>query len=508
MTRSPVVVVGAGPAGLAAAISLARAGVEVLLLERRASGSTLPRATVLSLGSMELLRSWGLEDRINAGADDVDMTMLAMPSAGCADQGDVIDVGYPTRSQSAMLSPSQAVCVAQDHLETELLEHLAGYSTITIERGCEVLEVTLAGGPVLVTVRDATGHTRMIAADYVIGADGARSVVRASAGIILRGPDDLHQGVRVEFHAPLWEVLAEHRHLIYAITDPAASGVLLPAGRGDRWIFALPYGGNDTASIGRPTTAAVVQRLLTATGLSGREVRITRFDTFSAGAQLADQFSRDRLFLVGDAAHRVTPRGGTGLNIALADGYNLGWKLAWVLKGWAPTSLLASYESERRPIARHNVARSADPAGASRPAASETHVDLGGRISHRWVAPRRSTLDLLGEGLTLLGNDAALGSVATTRSGSTAPLDTVPLDALTAQSLGLGSRGAVLVRPDGLPLAAWSTPPTAELVADAAAAFLAGPPRQPTDHVHPAAHSTSARRAVHSATLTGHISIG
>lgn len=495
MSRSPVVVVGAGPAGLATAITLARAGVEVLLVERRASGSPLPRATVLSLRSMELLRSWGLEDRIHAGADDVDMTMLAMPSAVCADQGEVIDVGYPTRAQSAMLSPTRAVCVAQDHLESELLELLSGYSTITIERGCEVFEVVVADGSVLVTVRDAAGRVRMIEADYVVGADGARSVVRASAGIVLEGPDDLHLGVRVEFHAPLWEVLAKHRHLIYAITDPEASGVLLPAGRGDRWIFALSYGDTNNESVGRPTNAALVQRLLKATGLPGSKVRTTRFDTFSAGAQLADRFSRDRLFLVGDAAHRVTPRGGTGLNIALADGHNLGWKLGWVLRGWASTSLLASYETERRPIARHNVARSADPAGASRPAASETHVDLGGRLSHRWVAPGRSTLDLLGEGLTLLGTDAALGSHTTTGSGSTAPLDAVPLDALTAQSLGLGSRGAVLVRPDGLPLAAWSAPPTPELVADATATLFAGPTGQSTDEISPAAHRLAARRS-------------
>ncbi len=404
MTRVPVVVVGAGPAGLAAAITLARAGVEVLLLERRVSGSPLPRATVLSLRSMELLRSWGLEDRIHADADDVEMTMLAMTSAARADQGEVIDVGYPTRSQSAMLSPTRAVCVAQDHLESELLEHLAGYSTVTVEHGCEVLEVALAERSLLVTVRDAAGRRRVIEAGYVVGADGARSVVRRSAGIVLDGPDDLHRGVRVEFHAPLWDVLGKHRHLIYAITDPEASGVLLPAGRSDRWIFAVSYDGDDTGSGEWPTNAALVQRLLKATGLSRRDVRTTRFDTFSAGAQVADRFSRDRLFLVGDAAHRVTPRGGTGLNIALADGYNLGWKLGWVLRGWASTSLLASYESERRPIARHNVARSADPAGASRPAASERHLDLGGRIPHRWVAPGRSTLDLLGEGLTLMGS--------------------------------------------------------------------------------------------------------
>ena len=87
------------------------------------------------------------------------------------------------------------------------------------------------------------------------------------------------------------------------------------------------------------------------------------------------------------------------MNTAIRDGYDLGWKLAWVLRGWAGEALLDSYEAERRPVAEHNAARSADPNGSIRGVAEELHVDLGGRIAHTWLpgeAGRISTLDLLG----------------------------------------------------------------------------------------------------------------
>ena len=92
------------------------------------------------------------------------------------------------------------------------------------------------------------------------------------------------------------------------------------------------------------------------------------------------------------------------MNTAIQSGHNLGWKLAWVLCGWAGPELLDSYEVERRPVAEHNAARSADPNGSFREVDQELHVDLGGRIPHVWLPPtagRVSTLDLLGPGLTL-----------------------------------------------------------------------------------------------------------
>jgi FAD binding domain len=125
--------------------------------------------------------------------------------------------------------------------------------------------------------------------------------------------------------------------------------------------------------------------------------------TFSFAAQLAERYRSGRVFLVGDAAHRMTPRGGTGMNTAIHDAYDLGWKLAWTLRGWAPSALLDTYEAMRRPIGEHNVARSGSPNGARQAATEALPYDLNGRIAHHWVAREGqlvSTVDLIDVGLT------------------------------------------------------------------------------------------------------------
>jgi len=188
-------------------------------------------------------------------------------------------------------------------------------------------------------------------------------------------------------------------------------------------------------------------------------VRVEAAGRFSSTAQIAERWRAGSVFLAGDAAHRVTPRGGTGLNTALRDGADLGWKLAWVLRGWAPPALLDSYEAERRPVAEHNVARSADPNGSVREVAEELHADLGGRVPHAWLpspAGRVSTLDLLGPGLTLFtGPEAAAWEAAAAAVSAGPPLAVRRLAVMTARALGLRGAGALLARPDGAPAGWW-----------------------------------------------------
>ena len=150
------------------------------------------------------------------------------------------------------------------------------------------------------------------------------------------------------------------------------------------------------------------------------------------------------------------------MNTAIGGGHDLGWKLGWVLRGWAGPELLDTYEAERRPIAAHNVARSADPDGSTRDAADELHVDLGGRIPHVWVHAdegRVSTLDLLGPGLTLFTGPDRRRAEARPAGGP--PVTVRRLDAISARAIGIRGDGALLVRPDGAPARLWTRGATA-----------------------------------------------
>jgi 2-polyprenyl-6-methoxyphenol hydroxylase-like FAD-dependent oxidoreductase len=451
--ESPVVIVGAGPAGLAAAIALTRLGVETMLVERRAELSSLPRATVVSLRSMELIRAWGVEDAVRAGGVDVEWRGWQSETLATVAAGSMWPVGIPTRDQAALISPTAPACVPQDHLEPVLLEHLRSLGGARIHLHTEVVGVENLPEGIEVVLRDvASGDVRSVRARYLIAADGAHSRIRTALGIAMRGPDGLGHVVSAVFRAPLWPVVGDYRYGIYSVSHP--QGTFLPAGRDDRWVYGTWVDPQDADGF---TPGKFVRRIRAGAGIADLDVSIERTGAFNFAAQLADRFRAGSVFLVGDAAHRVTPRGGTGMNTAIGGGHDLGWKLGWVLRGWARPELLDTYEDERRPIAAHNVARSADPNGSTREAADELHVDLGGRIPHVWVHSdegRVSTLDLLSPGLTLFtGPDPA---VRETQPVGGPPVTVRRLDAISARSIGIRGNGALLVRPDGTPARMWT----------------------------------------------------
>jgi hypothetical protein len=204
-----------------------------------------------------------------------------------------------------------------------------------------------------------------------------------------------------------------------------------------------------------------VRRIRHAADLPDLEIDLDRIDAVRYSTRLADSFRSGPVFLAGDAAHQVTPRGGTGLNAAIAGGFDIGWKLAWVLRGWAGESLLDTYEAERRPVVAANVARSERPDGSTLAAAEGLRVDLAGRIQHVWVpgdGKRRSTIDLVGDGLTLFTGPVPNAWVdAAGALQAAVPVTHVGLDELSARALGVVGRGALLVRPDARPVALWGS---------------------------------------------------
>jgi 2-polyprenyl-6-methoxyphenol hydroxylase-like FAD-dependent oxidoreductase len=199
--RVDVLVVGAGPCGLVAAITLARYGVAVLVVDQRDGGSSLSRALVISTRGMELMRRFGLEAAVRAGAADVDPTALVTPTLASSD-GIVMPLGYPSDDEAARVSPTRPAWAPQSHLEPILSAHLQAASTATVRFGTQLIALEQAGDRVRANVIDRASRESQIEARYVIG------------------PDDLEVYERVEFMASLDDAVGARRHALYVPQTP------------------------------------------------------------------------------------------------------------------------------------------------------------------------------------------------------------------------------------------------------------------------------------------------
>jgi 2-polyprenyl-6-methoxyphenol hydroxylase-like FAD-dependent oxidoreductase len=350
----PVLIAGAGPVGLALAVELALRGVECLVVEPRPQPTRLrPRAKTLNARTMEHARRWGLAGRLRAAAplpvswsQDVSFctTFLGREITrftgvlGLADDGD---------------SPERGQQMPQYVLEEVLREVAAELPTVDLRLGWRLDRLdTSAPGHVRATVSDPAGVAHAMTAEYVIGADGARSAVREQIGARYVGATALRPNTGLVFRS---------RELVDAVPHPPAvqtwllnrqtPGMMGPIDRdGLWWLIAFGVDGR----------AADFDAARLIGGALGREpgalpVEVVSTDPWTARMELVDRCRSGRVFLVGDAAHLNPPFGGHGLNTGIGDAVDLGWKLAAVLAGWGGPGLLDSYEAERRPLHRRVI---------------------------------------------------------------------------------------------------------------------------------------------------------
>ena len=443
--QTPVLVVGSGPAGLITAAQLAAMGVECTLVDRRSGKSTLPRATAVSVRSMEIFRSFGLEDQMVAGSVPVE-PFGRLATSLLSEPVKIVPLGFPGAADAAAASPCQVRWIPQDHIEPVLRDHLNRSPYIDVRYHCEFVDLIPGADGVLVTLRDPrTGEQQTITAQYVVAADGAHSLVRERAGITMIGDDDLGTFDLIHFHAPLERLSGEPLYGLNIITHPEARGWLIPSGMPHRWFSGIMADPDRPLLKDRPEDA--IQVLRRSTGDPSVDPRIEMIGSFTFHAMVADRFRAGRVFVVGDAAHRMSPRGGMGLNTAMHDGYDLGWRLGWLLRGWARDEVLDGYEGERRPVAEWNVSRAAHDSGSRLDPSVGFARDLDGRLPHAWIDADTSTLDLLGPGPTVfVAGDPAAWEVAAT--SQTRPTQVFGADDV-AQELGLTRGEALVVRPDG-----------------------------------------------------------
>lgn len=484
-----VLVVGAGPAGLATAAGLARAGIRVLVVEKHPGTSIFPKAAGVRPRTLEILRSWGLDQRVYAAGQDVRLELGISPVLA-APVVSVESLGAPAAQYVSTMSPSPFAFVPQDHLEPVLLEHVTERGGV-VRFGTELIRFEVDGDGLRVRLRRRSGTAPEydVRARYLVGADGPRSTVRRALGIELEHLGSEGRQLTYLFAADLDAVLPDPPFALHWVTTPGAEGLFVASGR-HRWGYGWEPGDGDPAT---PTSERVVRRIRASAGVPDLDVELQGAFEWTFGAEIAARFRSGRVFLVGDAATRTTPRRATGMNTGMAAAHNLAWKLAWVLRGWADEFLLDTYEEERRPVGLANARRSLQlregaheasgledfgvtyasaaiaPADhLAPPATIGERAAPGRRAPHAWldVTGRRvSTLDLFDGRLTLLtgpgGSDWCSAAhrlpvgyppLAVLRFGPDLP----DPDGSLALRYGVGARGAVLVRPDGF--VAWQAP--------------------------------------------------
>ena len=221
-----------------------------------------------------------------------------------------------------------------------------------IEFSTELVSLESVEAGVRATLRTG-GEEREVVADWVVGCDGAGSTTRRQAGIEMVGPDALGRVVGIYFHADLAKISAERPAVLYWTIDRESPGTFICMDGRERFVFHAGWDPelDDLESFDEARCKAILERAI---GFDANpEIRSVR--PWVMTAQVADRYREGRVLLAGDAAHRFPPTGGFGMNTGIQDAHNLAWKLAAVIRGDAPESLIDTYETERRPIAQSNT---------------------------------------------------------------------------------------------------------------------------------------------------------
>lgn len=500
----PVLIVGAGAAGLATSALLARHGARSLLVERRSEAFIYPKARNLSFRSLEILRGLGLADEVHAIAHGVS-DMLSKSTLNSAEEHRLFDV-------NAIFSPFEELSpepggqyCPQSELEPILLGHIRRHGS-EVRYNTELGSFEQDESGVTAVVRDReSGATEAVRAKYLVAADGVHSPIRDALGVTTSGYGALPiYVVFIYFRAP-WRKFVPQLSGGDGIQvkNPDVEGIFLSV-RDDFGMFITTYLPGDEETADQFTAARCRELLRKAVG-EPIDVEVLDVAPWQPYERVADLFHSGRVLLVGDAAHTMPPFKAGGANTAIQSAHNLAWKLAAVLTGTADPALLATYQAERHPVGRFNARQSLtgppvaflrlddnrpqlppdeevsmfplligyqyrsaavvsdDPAPADPDAVSlveELRGQPGTRVPHAWVfvgGKRTSTLDLLGAGFTLItGDDDAAWRDAAVAASKTLGIPisvqrigtALDVDGSWAASTGLAPDGALLVRPD------------------------------------------------------------
>ncbi|MGY0058316.1 FAD-dependent oxidoreductase [Streptomyces sp. LZ34] len=420
-TLSDVLIVGAGPTGLTLACDLARRGITCRVVEAAERPSTASRAKTIQPRALEIADDLGVIDRV------LRLGAIHVPTRHYDRERVVSEAVEVALGTSAPGVPYAPVWLSQPQLESILRDRLAELGG-RVEWGSAVTDLRQDADSVTATVRTAAGP-REVRARYLVGCDGGRSVVRQRVGAALRGTS--YGDHRWYLGDVRIEGLDRHCQHLWASPEHGILS-LFPLPGTDIWQFqaSVPADEREPAT---PSLELFHRIFAERAGVPGVVLQDAGWRSlYKINVCLVDRYRVGRVFLAGDAAHIHSPAGGQGMNTGIQDSYNLGWKLAAVLGG-ADTTLLDTYEQERRPVAQAVLDDST----------SRLHAVMGAFGNGDGPTALRGLTDDFTTGLTIAYPDSPLthhrhlpSQPGSLRAGDRAP-DAPCLDAATGRGLRL-----------------------------------------------------------------------
>jgi 2-polyprenyl-6-methoxyphenol hydroxylase-like FAD-dependent oxidoreductase len=357
--RTPVLIVGAGPVGLAMAGDLGWRGVPCVLIEKTDGRITQPRMDMVHVRTMEFCRRWGIVPWVEAAGYNRD---YPQDNAWVTSLANGYELGRepfpsPREERPPAQSPQKRERCPQNFFDPVLARFAGTLAHVTQRYRTELVNFTEQHDGVTAQVIDhATGASETIEADYLIACDGAGGPCRERLGIALAGNPVLTYTTNVIFRCAGFAKLHNMRpayRFIFIGPEGTFATIVAIDGR-DHWRFSL-VGSREYRKLSEADLRAAIER---AVGCAF-DFDIVSIMPWTRRELIADRYRTNRVFLAGDSAHQLSPTGGFGMNTGIQEAVDLAWKLAARLSGWGGDALLASYEPERRPIAARNVTEAA-----------------------------------------------------------------------------------------------------------------------------------------------------
>lgn len=360
-----VITVGLGPGGATAALALATYGIRVHAVSMFPSFANSPRAHACNQRAAEVMRDLGVEEDAKLRGtpwDQIGDTLMTTSLAG----RELLRIrtygtGDDRHGDYVQASPSPMLDIPQPELEPVLIEHAAKRGAIISFNTQYLGHEQDADGVTVRFVDLRTGQQFTQRARYLLGFDGARSQIAEELGLEFEGELGRAGTVYVTFDADLSKYVAHRPAILHWIFNANAGfgeigmGLLRCVTPWTRWIAGWGYNLED----GEPDLPEeyVVKQIRSLVGDPDLPVTIVKKSNWLVNQQWALRYSSGRVFCGGDAVHRHPPSNGLGANTSMQDAFNLAWKVAYVIRGYAGPRLLDSYDEERVPIGKQIVAR-------------------------------------------------------------------------------------------------------------------------------------------------------